>query len=181
MLQSVGVAKNQTWFSDWTKQVLFNTNKLPKIHLTYEWKKPSVYTGVVGYPISVLPCFLLAMRPAQRSDHNTMGSAKGLLQNQKKQNPSSLSPAQPDESKVVWEQPVALNCSTFSFYSRRKGTSESGRDLLRAMHFSESKGYLNKPRMFTECCTFTASSFRIWNSSTGIPSPPLALFVVMLP
>ena len=33
----------------------------------------------------------------------------------------------------------------------------------------------------TECSTFTASYFRIWNSSTGIPSPPLALFVVMLP
>ena len=32
-----------------------------------------------------------------------------------------------------------------------------------------------------ECSTFTASSFRIWNSSTGIPSPPLALFVVILP
>ena len=32
-----------------------------------------------------------------------------------------------------------------------------------------------------ECSTFTASSFRIWNSSTGIPSPPLALFVVVLP
>ena len=31
-----------------------------------------------------------------------------------------------------------------------------------------------------ECHTFTASSFRIWNSSTGIPSPPLALFIVML-
>ena len=31
-----------------------------------------------------------------------------------------------------------------------------------------------------EFSTFTASSFRIWNSSTGIPSPPLALFVVML-
>ena len=28
--------------------------------------------------------------------------------------------------------------------------------------------------------TFTISSFRIWNSLTGIPSPPLALFVVML-
>ena len=27
----------------------------------------------------------------------------------------------------------------------------------------------------------TASSFRIWNSTTGIPSPPPALFVVMLP
>ena len=32
-----------------------------------------------------------------------------------------------------------------------------------------------------ECNSFTASSFRIWNSSPGIPSPPLALFVVMLP
>ena len=31
-----------------------------------------------------------------------------------------------------------------------------------------------------ECSTFTASSSRIWNSSTGIPSPPLALFIVML-
>ena len=32
-----------------------------------------------------------------------------------------------------------------------------------------------------ECSTFTASSFRIWNSSTEILSPPLALFIVMLP
>ena len=31
-----------------------------------------------------------------------------------------------------------------------------------------------------ECSTFTTSSFRIWNSSTGLPSPPLALFIVML-
>ena len=31
-----------------------------------------------------------------------------------------------------------------------------------------------------ECSTFTASSFRIWNSSTGIPSPSLPLFVVVL-
>ena len=31
-----------------------------------------------------------------------------------------------------------------------------------------------------DCSTFTASSFRIWNSSGGIPSPPLALFIVML-
>ena len=31
------------------------------------------------------------------------------------------------------------------------------------------------------CSTSTASSFRVWNSSTGIPSPPLALFIVMLP
>ena len=32
-----------------------------------------------------------------------------------------------------------------------------------------------------ECNTFTASSFRIWTSSTGIPSLPLALLIVMLP
>ena len=32
-----------------------------------------------------------------------------------------------------------------------------------------------------ESSTFTASSFRIWNSSTGIPSLPLALFIVLLP
>ena len=32
-----------------------------------------------------------------------------------------------------------------------------------------------------ECSTFPASSFRIWSSSTGIPSPPLALLIVMLP
>ena len=32
-----------------------------------------------------------------------------------------------------------------------------------------------------ECSTLTASSFRIRNSSAGIPSPPLALFLVMLP
>ena len=32
-----------------------------------------------------------------------------------------------------------------------------------------------------KCSTFTASSSRIWNSSAGIPSPPLALFVMMFP
>ena len=32
-----------------------------------------------------------------------------------------------------------------------------------------------------KCSTFIASSFRSWNTSIGIPSPPLALFIVMLP
>ena len=32
-----------------------------------------------------------------------------------------------------------------------------------------------------ECNTLTASSVRVWNNSTGIPSPPVALFVVMPP
>ena len=31
-----------------------------------------------------------------------------------------------------------------------------------------------------ECSTFTASYFRIWNSSIAIPLPPLALFIEML-
>ena len=32
-----------------------------------------------------------------------------------------------------------------------------------------------------ECSIFTTSSFRFWNSSPGIPSCPLALFIVMFP
>ena len=32
-----------------------------------------------------------------------------------------------------------------------------------------------------ECSTFITSSLRICNSPTGIPSPPLALFIVILP
>ena len=32
-----------------------------------------------------------------------------------------------------------------------------------------------------DCSTLITSSFRIWNSSAGIPSPPLALFVLMPP
>ena len=32
-----------------------------------------------------------------------------------------------------------------------------------------------------ECSTFTASSFRIWNGSAGISSPPPPLFIVILP
>ena len=32
-----------------------------------------------------------------------------------------------------------------------------------------------------EYSIFTTSSFRIWNSSAGIPSPPLVFFVIMFP
>ena len=35
--------------------------------------------------------------------------------------------------------------------------------------------------LYIECSTFTASCYRIWNSLAGIPSPPLALLIVMLP
>ena len=40
---------------------------------------------------------------------------------------------------------------------------------------------LSFPNLHIECSTFTASSFWIWNSSTRIQSPLLALFIVMLP
>ena len=33
----------------------------------------------------------------------------------------------------------------------------------------------------TECSALTASSFRVWNTSSGIPSFPVSLFRVMLP
>ena len=44
-----------------------------------------------------------------------------------------------------------------------------------------------RPLLFSKICwhieysTFAASSFRIWNSSTGISSPSLTLFIVVLP
>ena len=41
-------------------------------------------------------------------------------------------------------------------------------------------GEMLRDAYFDGQSTFTASSFRILNSSTGIPSPPLALFIMML-
>ena len=54
-------------------------------------------------------------------------------------------------------------------------------DVLQSKRSQKVRHYWATQLNWTECSTFTASSFRIWNSSTGIPSPPLALFVVMLP
>ena len=60
-----------------------------------------------------------------------------------------------------------------SWWAALSGVAQS-RTRLKWLSSSSSSIYI-------ECSTFTASSFRIWNSSTGSPSPPLALFVVMLP
>ena len=50
-------------------------------------------------------------------------------------------------------------------------------------HLFQSYGHCQVFQIYwhTECSTFIASSFRICNSSTGIPSPTLALFIVILP
>ena len=52
-----------------------------------------------------------------------------------------------------------------------------------AFHLFQSCGHswVLQIHWHIECSTFTASSFRIWNSSTGIPWPALALFIVMFP
>ena len=53
---------------------------------------------------------------------------------------------------------------------------------MKTEHFQSCGHCLSFPNCWhIEWNTFTASSFRIWNSSTGIPSPPVALFIVMLP
>ena len=48
-------------------------------------------------------------------------------------------------------------------------------------HFPVWWPLLNFPNLLAYWVQHTASSFRIWNSSTGIPSPPLALLVVVVP
>ena len=50
-------------------------------------------------------------------------------------------------------------------------------------HFFQSCGHCWVFQIYWHivCSTFRASSFRIWNSSPGFPSPLLTLFIVMLP
>ena len=55
--------------------------------------------------------------------------------------------------------------------------------VIRMKGFVQSCGHcwVIKICYYIGCRIFTESSFRIWNSSTGIPSPPWALFIVMIP
>ena len=49
-------------------------------------------------------------------------------------------------------------------------------DLFQSCHYC----WVFQIHWHIECTTFAALSFRIWNSLAGIPSPPLALFAVIL-
>ena len=49
------------------------------------------------------------------------------------------------------------------------------------LNFSSPEATASFPNYWHGCSALSASSFRTWNSSAGIPSPPLTLFIVMLP
>ena len=78
-------------------------------------------------------------------------------------------------SAIVWESEHSLALPFF-------GIGPLGLDHrtfsspVAIAEFSKFAGILN-----TALSPFRISPLRIWNSSNGIPSPPLALFVVMLP
>ena len=89
--------------------------------------------------------------------------------------------------KVKSESEVAQSCPTLSNSMDCSLASSSVHGIFQArvlewvaIAFSGGHCWVFQICWHIECSTFTASSFRIWNNSTGIPSPPLALFVVML-
>ena len=75
----------------------------------------------------------------------------------------------------VWDE---CNCAVvWAFF----GTAFFGNGMTNDLLQSCSLCWILQICWHIECSTFMASSVRIWNSSTGIPSPPLVLFVEMLP
>ena len=74
----------------------------------------------------------------------------------------------------VWDE---WNCSVvwafFGIAFLRDGNENMFSSPVATADFSKFAGILN--------ASFIASSFRIWNSSAGIPQPSLALFMAMLP
>ena len=100
--------------------------------------------------------------------------------------------------KGYWRTVFTTACLTSSYYGQRQNQQIIGLNILEGVLWNLCQVFFGtgmKTDLFQsyghcwvfhncwhiECSTFTVSSFRIWNSSAGIPSPPLALFVVMLP
>ena len=70
----------------------------------------------------------------------------------------------------VWDE---CNCAVvWTFF----GTAFFGIGMKTDLFQSCGHCWVSQICWHIECSTFTASSFRIWNSTTGIPSPPLVLF-----
>ena len=87
----------------------------------------------------------------------------------------------------AWKWKVKMKCQTPSnpMDCSLQGSSVHGVFQARVLEwvatvFSHGHCWVFQICYHIECSTFTSSSFRIWNSSTGTPSPPLAFFVVML-
>ena len=70
-------------------------------------------------------------------------------------------------SAIVWQFEHSLALPFFMIGMKT--------DLFQSMASAEFPNYWH-----IECISLTASSFRIWDNSAGTPSPPLALFIVML-
>ena len=89
------------------------------------------------------------------------------------------------DSIPAWEDPLEKDVATYSSVLawRIPCTEKSGR--LQSMR-SQRVGHggasntIHYAYCILSAALSTASSFRIWNSSTGILSPPLAWFIVML-
>ena len=81
--------------------------------------------------------------------------------------------------RVAHDWATSLSLFTFLHW-RRKWHEMEGNGMKTDLFPSCGHCWVFQICWHIECSTSTASSFRIWNSSTGIPSPPLALFVVML-
>ena len=76
---------------------------------------------------------------------------------------------------TMWDE---CNCAVFwTFF----GTAFLGTRMKTDLSQSYGHCWVFQICWHIECSTFTVSSIKIWNSSTGMPSPPLALFMVMLP
>ena len=90
-----------------------------------------------------------------------------------------------DLFKWVSSPHQVCKCWSFSFsirpFNEYSGLMSFRMDWLDILFQSCGHCWVFQICWHIECSTFTASPFRIWNSSTGIPSPTLALFVVMLP
>ena len=87
-----------------------------------------------------------------------------------------------------WERSVFIpilkkvNAKECSNYHTIALISHASKVMLKILQ-SRLQQYLNRELedVQVEFSTLTASSLRILNSSAGIPSPPLVLFIVMLP